>query len=93
VHKGECKEAAKVRFESAFTAAEAGDSSAQYRVGVCYYFGHGVLKDATLATTWFHRAAEAGDANAQYNLGVRYNMGDWSYQGCRAGSVLVSPCS
>jgi len=70
VHKGDCKETAKVRFESALAAANAGDNDAEFDVGVCYAFGHGAVKDAMLAATWYRRAAEAGHAYAQFNLGV-----------------------
>jgi len=55
--------------------------------------GDGVAKDAEQAVSWYRRAADAGNADAQFNLGVCYSQGLRGCQGCRAGSVLVPPCS
>jgi TPR repeat protein len=38
-------------------AAEAGDSKAQFSIGVCYTNGDGVKKDMREAVTWFRAAA------------------------------------
>ena len=53
-------------------AAEQGDASAQYNLGVMYAKGRGVLKDEAEAVRWYRLAAEQGDAYAQNNLGVMY---------------------
>jgi len=54
-------------------AADAGDASAQYNLGLCYADGDGVAKDSELALSWYRRAAEAGHADAQYKLGYCYS--------------------
>ena len=51
-------------------AAEAGNASAQFNLGLCYYKGQGVPQDYKKAVQWYKKAAEAGDANAQCNLGL-----------------------
>ncbi len=56
-------------------AAEQGDSSAQYSLGVAYATGEGVAQDYVAAVRWFRAAAEQGDAEAQYNLGLMYLEG------------------
>ncbi len=56
-------------------AAEQGDATAQYNLGVCYGKGYGVTQDPVQAVYWFRLAATSGDADAQYNLGVCYDEG------------------
>ena len=56
-------------------AAEQGDATAQYNLGVCYEKGRGVPQDYSEAVKWYRKAAEQGDATAQYNLGVCYDKG------------------
>ncbi len=56
-------------------AAEHGDSSAQYSLGVAYATGEGVAQDYVAAVRWFRAAAEQGDAEAQYELGLMYLEG------------------
>ncbi len=56
-------------------AAEHGDSSAQYGLGVAYATGEGVAQDYVAAVRWFRAAAEQGNAEAQYNLGLMYLEG------------------
>ena len=53
-------------------AAEQGDATAQFNLGVMYDNGEGVPKDAAEAVRWFRLAAEQGYAAAQLNLGVMY---------------------
>ena len=55
--------------------AERGNATAQYKIGVLYFDGHGVEKDYTRAHSWFEKAAIQGNALAQYNLGVLYESG------------------
>ena len=65
--------------------AEAGDPKAQTGLGVMYYTGEAISKDASgkilstdpaTAAAWFHRAAEQGYADAQFNLGLLYANGE-----------------
>ena len=56
-------------------AAENGDASAQYTLGVMYISGNGVPQDAREAMKWFRLAAEQGQTGAQFNLGVGYAHG------------------
>lgn len=55
--------------------AQAGDSDAQYRLGVMYAEGKGVAPNDAEAALWFERSAEQGNASAQYNLGASYAEG------------------
>jgi len=48
--------------------AEAGDTEAQFNLGVLYDEGLGVAADKTEAARWYRAAAIAGMAAAQYNL-------------------------
>ena len=50
-------------------AAEQGNSSAQFNLGLMYYNGEGVPKDDSEAIRWYRLAAENGDSEAQINLG------------------------
>ena len=56
-------------------AAEQGSASAQYKVGYCYYNGHGVSKDYNEAVKWYRKAAEQGNADAQNSLSTCYYAG------------------
>ena len=57
-------------------AAEQGDATAQYKLGVCCTNGEGVPQDPKEAVFWYRKAAEQGDAQAQFNLGNCYRNGD-----------------
>ncbi len=57
------------------TAAEAGDSAAQFDMGNRYLSGDGVIADEFEAARWFRKAADQDNNNAQYNLGVMYMTG------------------
>ena len=52
----------------AHEAAEWGLAKAQYDLGCCYYFGHGVGQDMTEAAKWWKKAAEQGDERAKQAL-------------------------
>jgi TPR repeat protein len=41
-------------------AAEAGSRTAQWYIGLCYYYGRGVDRDAAQAKVWFRKAAVLG---------------------------------
>lgn len=53
-------------------AAELGLADAQAKLGLMYFQGIGVDRDAREALRWFRKAAEQGNAGAQNNLGVMY---------------------
>lgn len=56
--------------------AEAGDATAQFKLGSLYYFGQGVSQDYVEAAQWFRLAAEQGNATAQHVLGLMYYNDD-----------------
>jgi TPR repeat protein len=65
--------------------AEGGDAKAQNGLGVMFYTGEAVSKDASgktlsndpeKAAAWFHRSAAQGYADAQFNLGLLYANGE-----------------
>ncbi len=51
--------------------AQAGETDAQYALGMAYANGTGVRMDAKEAERWLSRAAESGSAPAQYALGAQ----------------------
>lgn len=55
--------------------ARAGDTSAEYDVGVIFARGDGVNQDYAKAAGWFREAAINGHLAAQYNLAVLYERG------------------
>ncbi|WP_128001398.1 tetratricopeptide repeat protein [Piscinibacter defluvii] len=55
--------------------ARAGNASAQLRLGLLYYHGHGVRESDAQALQWFERAARQGLADAQFHLGNMYAYG------------------
>jgi len=57
------------------TAAEAGNSEAQFNVGLMYERGIGVSKDERESLVWYRKSAEQGYSNAQFNLAVMYENG------------------
>jgi len=61
--------------EMAQKAADQGDASAQFLLGLMYADGHGVPRDYVKAMHWWHMAAEQGLANAQSTLGFMYANG------------------
>jgi uncharacterized protein len=52
-----------------------GDAESDYRIGLLYARGEGVVRSAPDAVTWYRRAAEAGHADAQLQLGLIYLHG------------------
>jgi anti-anti-sigma factor len=57
------------------SAADGGDTAAQYRLGQCYEIGKGVQQDFAEAITWYRKAAEHGHAEAQNALANAYAYG------------------
>ena len=60
---------------------ESGNPEAQYRVGLLYARGEGVLRSTPDAVTWYQRAAEQGHVEAQFQLGLIYLHGARAHQG------------
>jgi TPR repeat protein len=56
-------------------SAEAGNASAQNRLGLLYDEGLGVPQDYSQAKEWFEKAAKRGHVGAQVNLGTLYLQG------------------
>jgi len=56
-------------------AANAGDSHAQYALGVAYKLGRGVPVDTEQSLLWMRRAAQGGLAAAARTLGIAYEEG------------------
>jgi len=56
--------------------ANAGDASAQLRLGQAYRNGDGVRKNEELAYQWVRKAAEQGNAAAENDLGTMYRLGE-----------------
>lgn len=56
-------------------AAEHGNASAQYDLGLMYNEGKGVPRDYKEAAAWFTKAANQGLVEAQNSLGLMYDMG------------------
>src|SRR5574344_341256 len=56
-------------------AARRGEADAQFRLGVLFDKGRGVVQDDDQALQWFRRAAQQGHAKAQYNLAVMLDAG------------------
>lgn len=59
-----------------FSAIKLNDAEAQYKLGVCYYYGRGVEEDEEEAAKWYRKAAEQGYAVAQFMLGECYYDGE-----------------
>ena len=55
--------------------AQAGNATAQYRLGVMYAEGEGVAQDYQQAHSWFLKAAKQGHVEAQNSLGLMYMEG------------------
>lgn len=67
-------------FETARTlwqqAATAGDTSAQYNLGLLYAEGRGLVRNPDAAMTWWRLAAQSGHLQAQHNLALAYLGGE-----------------
>ena len=67
-------------FEWFTKAAEQGHAFAQNNIGLCYYYGEGVLQDYSKSFEWFEKGAEQGNEFAQINLGNCYYYGEGAKQ-------------
>lgn len=65
----------KMKINELFSAAEQGDSDAQYKLGKCFYDGIGMNEDRVEAVKWYYKAAEQGDPDAMYWLSHCYEEG------------------
>ena len=61
-----------------------GHADAQFRMGLIYFEGDIVSKDARQAAGWFRKAAEQGHAHGQYNLALKYLLGEGVAKDLRA---------
>ena len=61
--------------ETRWLAEQRGDAEAQYRMGLLYSSGSGVLRDKREAVKWYRMAAQQGHASAQERLGNAYRHG------------------
>ena len=66
-------------------AADQGDATAQFNLGVAYDNGQGVFEDDAEAVRWYRLAAGQGHATAQGALGASYAFGE----GALKDSVLA----
>ena len=57
-------------------AAEQGDATAQFSLGLIYRNGKGIPQNYETAVKWYTFAAEQGYTKAQYNLGLMYYNGE-----------------
>ena len=62
--------------ENIKAAAEAGDSGAQYRLGLLHYHGERVEKDLGVGGGWFNKAAKQQNADAAYMISVMLHRGE-----------------
>jgi len=69
-------------------AADQGDVSSQYDLGLMYAKGLGVSKDYVLAVRWFRLASDQGYAPAEYSLGVAYETGEGTDKDLQAAKIL-----
>ncbi len=56
--------------------AEAGDATAQHRLAILYFYGHGVPEDENVALDWATKSAQGGNVDAMFFVGNIYVFGD-----------------
>ena len=71
-----CSAHAAGELEALETAAEQGDTEAQYKLGALYDYGKGVPEDDAKAVYWYRKAAEQGSVAGQHYLGLMYAKGE-----------------
>jgi hypothetical protein len=78
-YNGHSSAGIKQDYEEAFKwfqkAANLGEPSAQFNVGMMYAEGKGTKQDFIEAAKWYKKSAEQGKASAQLNLGMMYISG------------------
>ena len=55
--------------------ARAGDSQAQFELGLAYEDGKGIPQNDETAATWYRKSADQGNARGQNALGTLYSAG------------------
>ena len=67
----------KQKITEAMKEAYDGDASAQYSLGLAYYFGQGTIgKNKSKSFYWHEKAANQGHNDSQFYVGKMYNEGD-----------------
>ena len=78
------------------------NSTAQYNIGILYYYGRGFEKDYQTALLWFNRSAKQGHINSHFYIGEIYKNGGygvksnnlsakyWFEEGSKLGSYRAS---
>lgn len=72
IEAGQSKQAAQLLTPLAI----AGNSTAQFRLGILYYMGQGVPEDEKQAIFYWKKAASQGSADAMFHLGSAYLFGN-----------------
>src|SRR5690606_3577006 len=62
-------EIARAGIRSCFDYLQIGDVSTQLKVGICYHYGLGLIRDDFRAIEWYIEAAQRGEREAQKILG------------------------
>jgi uncharacterized protein len=62
------------------SAAEQGHIEAQYNLGVCYYYGHGIDNDIKEAIRWLQKASERGYEAANSALETLVVNASYTYE-------------
>jgi TPR repeat protein len=57
-------------------AAEQGDATSQFSLGLMFRNGEGIPQDDKQAVYWYTKSAKQGHAHAQYNLGQMFRKGE-----------------
>ena len=65
----------KIKLAETKAKAEAGDVISQFKLGMMYYNGEGVLDDDKEAVKWYRKSADQGYVPAQACLGYMYENG------------------
>ena len=80
--------AAAIVFAAFILAADQGFAEAQFKLGIMYAEGRGVLKDEAEAVRWYRLAADQGLAGAQGDLGIMYASGTPCLRTCGSTSLV-----
>ena len=74
-------------------AAQTGNATAQFNLGVLYDTGRGVPRDLIIAMNWYRKAAHQGFAEAQFNLAQMYRQGEGAEHDCPEAGVGLGVAS
>jgi len=83
--------AKKQSFEEIQAAAEKGNATAQFDLGLRFYHAQGLPQNYDEAAKWFKKAAAQGHALAQLNLGVCYGQGQGVLKDNKKAAELFRP--